>query len=477
MNHTKRIYMIGICGVAMGTLAGMLKERGFSVRGSDTKIYPPMSDMLSKWGVECFDGFDASRIAQDDLVIIGNAISRGNVEAEKVLSSRIEYLSMTEALYRFFLNDKEVIAVCGTHGKTTTTALLSHILRTAGEDPSCFVGGVMKNYDSNFFLGSGKYFVIEGDEYDSAFFEKTPKFIRYRPSHLVLTALEFDHADIYGSLDEIVVWFARVVNMIPSNGRIIWNRAYPALATAVAKSFSLTSDFGNGSRWGWRFDSFDDAYDRITITDSTRPDFALEVKTLLSGEFNYANICSAAAMALELGIDEQSVRKGIETFEGVKRRQELIFSSETVKVYEDFAHHPTAIAGVLAMMRRKFAGRRIIGLFEPRSATARRNVFQDSLPGAFRDADLAILKTPYMLEKIPADRRLDISKVEAEIRRGGRDVYVSESVADIAERICATVADGKPSVVVIMSNGGFEGIYDLLKAKLSAGGSAQGSAK
>src|SRR4030042_2014920 len=219
----RKIYLIGICGIAMGTLATMFQEKGYAVSGSDQNIYPPMSDMLNQIGIALYNGFSADNIDDPDLVIVGNAISRGNPEVEYVLNNRIPYMSMAQALYNFFLRGNEVIAVCGTHGKSTTSALLAHILETAGLSPSFFVGGVVRNYRSNYKIGNGRFFVIEGDEYDSAFFEKVPKFIFYRPDHLVLTSLEFDHADIYRDLGEIDLWFRRLVNMIPSEGSIVYS--------------------------------------------------------------------------------------------------------------------------------------------------------------------------------------------------------------------------------------------------------------
>jgi UDP-N-acetylmuramate: L-alanyl-gamma-D-glutamyl-meso-diaminopimelate ligase len=238
------IYMIGICGIAMGTLASMLREKGFAVSGSDRNIYPPMSDILRRQGILLHDGFASDQVGNPDMVVIGNAVARGNPEAEYVLDRGIPYCSMAQALHAHFLHDKEVVAVCGTHGKTTTAALLSHILVTAGLSPSFFVGGVVRNYDSSHGLGKGGLFIIEGDEYDSAFFEKIPKFMVYRPRHLVLTSLEFDHADIYRDLSEIELWFKRLINIIPSNGNIVYSSDYANLRGIVSNSFSQCYSFG-----------------------------------------------------------------------------------------------------------------------------------------------------------------------------------------------------------------------------------------
>ena len=251
----------------MGALAGMLKQKGFTVSGSDENVYPPMSDMLKRWGIDVHKGFKLKNIDHPDLVIIGNAISRGNVEAEFVLNERVPYVSMAGALYNFFLKDKEVISVCGTHGKTTTTALLAHILEVAGYSPSFFAGGISRNYNTNFILGDGRYFVVEGDEYDSAFFEKIPKFILYKPHHLVLTSLEFDHADIYKSLDEIKLWFKRLVNVIPSKGNIVLSAEYPHLKEVIAKPFSRCYSFGNiDSDFSYEFIEFSGPNSKLRIS-------------------------------------------------------------------------------------------------------------------------------------------------------------------------------------------------------------------
>ncbi len=468
----KSIYMIGICGVAMGSLAGMLKERGYSVSGSDQHVYPPMSDMLAAWGINVLGGFDAAHVGSPDLVIVGNAVSRGNPEAEHVLNRDIPYMSMAQAIREFFLEGKEVIAVAGTHGKTTTTALLAHILETAGLDPSFFVGGVPRNYNSNFKLGTGPHFIIEGDEYDSAFFEKVPKFIIYRPRHLVLTSLEFDHADIYTDLDEIKLWFRRLVNIVPSEGHIVYSDKYQSLTEILSRSFSRCLSFGGpGADFAVSCNGRGDGVSELVFSGPGGVEMPLVSK--MAGDFNYANIAAAASMALLLGVRPGPIREAVAGFDGVKRRQELIYQDGKVSIYEDFAHHPTAIASVLAAMRERYPKARLWAVYEPRSATSRRRVFQDELPGAFSDADAILIKTPYRLEGIPEDDRIDIPRVAEELRSRGKNAEVMDNVDDIVEAVFgdmdasaapaargqAPAARGQVNVIVIMSNGGFDGIY------------------
>jgi UDP-N-acetylmuramate: L-alanyl-gamma-D-glutamyl-meso-diaminopimelate ligase len=472
MNALK-IHLIGICGIAMGTLASMLRQRGHRVTGSDANAYPPMSEILRGEGIQVIEGFREENVAGAGLVVIGNAISRGNPEVERVLNDGTHYLSMAGALHEFFLGDREVVAVCGTHGKTTTTALLSHILRSAGLDPSFFVGGVLKNYDSNFSLGAGRHFVIEGDEYDSAFFEKVPKFIFYRPRHLVLTSLEFDHADIYRDLGEIELWFRRLVNMIPSEGHIVCSKHYPNLGGIVEKSFSRRHSFGSEGAGGfrvpdfeWRLRGYSDATAGIDILAAG---VEHRVESPLTGDYNFMNVTAAAAMASLLGVSWDYIASGIASFQGVRRRLELIHDQGRVKVYEDFAHHPTAIRGVLEHLKARYPERTLWAVYEPRSATSRRNVFGQLLPGAFAAADRVLLREPYRLEVIPEGERLDIGSVGEEINRlkgvaGCAGVYVNADA--IVRKIAGGIDPSREHVIVIMSNGGFEGIYEKLKAAL-----------
>ncbi|MCX7679965.1 MAG: UDP-N-acetylmuramate:L-alanyl-gamma-D-glutamyl-meso-diaminopimelate ligase [Spirochaetes bacterium] len=457
ISEINRIHFIGICGVAMGSLAGMMKEIGYDVSGSDEQVYPPMSEMLASWGIPVQSGFCERNVNNADLVVIGNAISRGNVEAEYVLNEGIPYISMAQALANFFLRQREVVAIAGTHGKTTTSALLAHILTVAGEDPSFFVGGVPINYHSNYRLGSGKYFIVEADEYDSAFFEKVPKFMFYRPRHCILTALEFDHADIYRDLEEIKLWFRRLVNTIPSKGEIIYSREYPALLDVMTTSRSVSHSFGLASA---DFSCHEESIGNgsaILAFHCTGGKYRFE--TRLFGEFNYMNICAAAAMAMRLGIQSDAIIEAVRTFRGVKRRQELLFEDGNVRIYEDFAHHPTAIAQVLGSMRKRYPDAKIIAVYEPRSATSRRNVFQDILPLSFKDADVVLMKKPYRLEAVPADERIHIETVIDSLRDIGKDARLYDAVDHIVADVAHIVADSPLNVVIIMSNGSFDGIY------------------
>ncbi|MEW6527299.1 MAG: Mur ligase domain-containing protein [Spirochaetota bacterium] len=450
------IHFIGICGVGMSALAGMLLSQGHKVSGSDTDMYPPISTQLETLNIPLFKGFSSDTIEtiKPDLVIIGNAISRGNPEVEAVLNKRIAYLSMAQSLYNFFLYNKEVIGVAGTHGKTTTTALLAYILDKAGMEPSFFIGGIPKNYGKNYHIGKGNYFVIEADEYDSAYFEKIPKFMIYRPTHCIMTSLEFDHADIYKNIDEIVVWFSRLKNLIPANGCIVYNGMYSHLRAINGKPLSVTKNYGMSDA-DCRY-LYKDGILTISMDSKT-----IRAKPKIFGNFNYQNIAAAVAMALTLGVSEEAIASAIDSFEGVKRRQEILYSSNYLTIIEDFAHHPTAIHNVLHEVSERYPGSQIIAVYEPRSATSRRNVFQQELPLAFSDADFVLMKRPYRLDKVPEHEQINIDQVIDEVRGQSIPAYVFETVDEIVCEAFKQIQN-KHTVMVVMSNGGFDGIYDLL---------------
>jgi len=453
----------------MGSLACMLREAGHNVAGSDREIFPPMSDVLLNAGIRLDENYDPSNMGLPDLVIIGNAISRGNPQAEHTLNRNLPYCSLPAALWRFFLHDKDVIAVAGTHGKTTTTALLSHILITAGYDPGCFIGGVAKNYDSNYRIGGGKYFVIEADEYDSAFFEKVPKFMSYRPRRLIMTSLEFDHADIYSSLSEIELWFKRLVNIVPSEGDVAYCAHYPALAKIAARSFAPVFSFGTGEDADifCRFSSYNE--DNMEFVLSSSETGELACSTPLLGGFNLANAAAASSMAIRLGVGAAQIVSALSTFRGVKRRQELIFSSPYIKVYEDFAHHPTAIKAVLETMRQRYPDSKIYAVYEPRSATSRRSSLQEETSSAFQNADEVFIKFPFNIASVPEAERIDIEYVVERINAGGTPASLFVNVDAIIDVLCAETGLVKEErVIVIMSNGAFDGIYDKIVKRLEA---------
>ncbi len=443
----------------MGTLALMLKERGHIVTGSDTGAYPPMSDLLARAGIPVNEGYRAELVRAADVTIIGNAVTRGNPEVEEVLSSRLRHFSMAQAIREFFLQEKEVIAVTGTHGKTTTTALLAHIMTSAGMDPSFLVGGVARNFDSNYRLGTGKHFIIEGDEYDSAFFEKVPKFSIYRPHNIVITSLEFDHADIYRDLAEIELWFKRLVRTIPSNGAVVYSASYPSIPAVLQGSTSVLRSFGSAAAdYTWRMGPAAGGGSRAEISVSG-PEGTVTALTSLIGRFNCENVAAASAMALLMGVEPRAIESGIAGFTGVRRRQELIYERDRVAVFEDFAHHPTAIRGVLSAVRERFPDRTIWALYEPRSATSRRNVFQKELPEALTVADRILIKTIFKPGAIDEADRLDVGLVRDDCNAMGKSAHVFDSVDGIIGALRAALDPSERHAIVIMSNGGFDGIY------------------
>lgn len=460
------IYMIGIGGIAMGNLAFMLKQAGHNVTGSDHKLYPPMSDKLKEWGLKTFEGFSEENIDKPDLVIIGNAISRGNPEVEQVLNLGLEYMSMPQAISHFFLKKKKVIVVAGTHGKTTTTFLIHHILKQAGLKPGLFAGGIRKDGNAGFELGDGDYFVIEGDEYDSAFFDKSSKFLHYRPYYLVMTSLDFDHADIFPNLDAIKIMFKRLLNLVPSKGKVFYwagsknlkeicekFRHAPILDYEVGKKDSIL-------RIG--FISRNQKKEEIAFSVHT----GKELKSPLIGMHNYRNTEVAANVCKTIGLAEEEIFRGIESFPGVKRRQDIIFQTDRAIVMEDFAHHPVAIEETIKAVNNNYPEHSIISLFEPRSATSHRNIFQKEFAESFKKSTLAIVTEVFNLNKVDKKTRLDVKKLVKEIPKKSKikkAIYAKDS-NDLLSKLDDEMNDyiDKDFVILAMSNGSFGGIYPEL---------------
>ena len=464
---TKHIHLIGICGTAMASLAGMLKQRGHHVTGSDVAAYPPMSEFLASLGIPVAQPFSEKNLEpRPDLVIVGNAISRGNVELEYVLDQRIAYQSMAQVLHDEFLADRERLVVTGTHGKTTTSSLLAWLFTDAMRAPGFLIGGIPENFGSSFALGDGREFIIEGDEYDTAFFDKGPKFLHYFPDAVVLTSVEFDHADIYKDLDEVKTAFKRLVNLIPRRGLLIAWDGHSNVDECVSRAFCRVERYGFGEGSAWRISDADysDSLSRWKVARNGAP--WAEFESQLAGEYNVLNATAAAALAANYGISVDVIASGLRSFRSVKRRLEVKAEVHGITIIDDFAHHPTAIAGTLQALRARYRGRRLWAVLEPRSNTVRRKVFENELAESLAHADQVVLAGVFKSDAIPASERLDPQTVIAQLYARGTPARLLASADAIVDTIASELRAG--DVVAILSNGGFGGIYEKLPAKLKA---------
>jgi UDP-N-acetylmuramate: L-alanyl-gamma-D-glutamyl-meso-diaminopimelate ligase len=453
----------------MATLAAMLKQRGCLVRGSDANVYPPMSTFLEHEGIEILSGYLPDHITGEiDLVVVGNAISRGNAELEEVLDRKIRYCSLPEAIREHFLWGARSIVVAGTHGKTTTTSLAGWLLVAGGVDPSVLVGGVAANLGvdgSSYRLGAGRDFVIEGDEYDSAYFDKTAKFLKYLPDIAVIGNIEFDHADIYDDLAAVSLAFRRLVNLVPRHGLLILGADCPEALALKAHAVSRVETFGLTEEADWH------AYDVEPAPAGTR--FRAEYRgtglgafeVALVGTHNVKNVLAAMAIAHDVGVSEDRIRTGLAQFSGIKRRLEIVGTARGVTVFDDFAHHPTAVKETLGGVRAAYPGRRLWAVFEPRSASSCRRVFQEAFADAFQSADETVL-APVFRASLPDSLRLSTRQLVQDLEARGRHARQAPSVDGIVDLIAAEARDG--DLVVCMSNGGFGGIHGKLLARLAA---------
>lgn len=462
-----RVHLIGICGAAMATLAAMLKRRGCAVRGSDADVYPPMSTFLEREGIPVFHGYDAAHITTDlDLVVVGNAVSRGNAEVEEVLDRKIRYCSLPEAVREHFLWGARSMVIAGTHGKTTTTALAGWLLVHGGLDPSVLVGGIAADLGdggASYRLGLGREFVIEGDEYDSAFFDKTAKFLKYLPDVAVVGNIEFDHADIYEDLASVRLAFRRLVNLVPRSGLLVLGADSPDAAALrpVARSRVETFGLADGADW--------QAYDlealpsgvRFRVQRARSPLGLFEIP--LAGSHNVRNALAAMAVAAEAGVDAGAMREGLAAFRGVKRRLEQVGTARGVTILDDFAHHPTAVRETLNAVRASHPGARIWAVFEPRSASSCRRIFQDAFAGSFGAADEVVVARVYRSD-LPGPERLSAERLVEDLNASGTRARFLPDVDAIVGAIASEARDG--DFVVIMSNGGFGGIHGRLLAAL-----------
>ena len=462
--------MIGVCGTAMATLAALLKHAGNDVSGSDEHVYPPMSDFLAAEGITVLEGYRPEHVAGAlDLVVVGNAISRGNPELEAVLDRHLRYTSLPEAIRDHWLWEAQSIVIAGTHGKTTTTALTGWLLTAAGADPTVLIGGIARNFGAggaggaSYRVGKGKAFVIEGDEYDSAYFDKTAKFLKYLPDIAVVNNIEFDHADIYADLDEVRLAFKRLVNLVPRSGLTLLGIDSPDAAALAPLARSRVQTFGLDPSADWRaVDITSGADTAFTVVRGARDHGRFRMSML--GEHNVRNALVAIAVGTEMGLDIDALRAGLAGFAGVKRRLEVFGEVHGVTVYDDFAHHPTAVAETLKALRQSVGSRRIWAIFEPRSASSCRRVFQDDFARAFAGADQVVLASIFR-SSVPAEERLSEAQLVADLHAGGVAARHLPTVDAIVVAVSREARAG--DVIVVMSNGGFGGIHGKLLGALS----------
>ncbi|MGP8156199.1 MAG: UDP-N-acetylmuramate:L-alanyl-gamma-D-glutamyl-meso-diaminopimelate ligase [Candidatus Acidiferrales bacterium] len=463
-----RIHLLGIAGSAMAPVAGMLKDRGFDVSGSDVGVYPPGSTLLDSLGIRWHEGFHEENLKPPpDLAVIGNSISRGNPEVEYILDQKIPYSSMPQLLEDYFIPGHTSIVVAGTHGKTTTTAMLAWIFHTAGRRPDFLAGGVLPNFgDRSYGLGGGNEFIIEGDEYDTSFFDKAPKFLHYHPDELILTSLEYDHADIYPDLASIALQFRRLVNLVPRRGRIlIWGQS-PDLKEVAANAFCPVETFGLTPDCDWCAGDIAWSGDATEFRVAHQGREVARIRIKLAGRHNVLNALAAVALASGREVESAAIERALASFQGVRRRMEIKGEARGILVVEDFAHHPTAIRATLEAARSRWPGRKIWAAIEPRSNTMRRKIFQDVLPAALSLAGAVLIGPVNRPQLLSEDDRFSPETLADTLRRSGCDARAFASAEEIAEHLAAGARSG--DLVLIMSNGSFGGLCSSLLEKLAS---------
>ena len=465
LSKVNHVHLSAVAGTGMGALAGMLKGRGFHVTGSDNNVYPPMSTQLANAGIPVMTGYKAENLVpRPDLIIVGNALSRGNPEVEAMLESGIPYVSYPEALSRFFIAGKHSIVIAGTHGKTTTCSLAAWVLESAGEHPSFLIGGVPKNFGHGQRLDSGKHFVVEGDEYDTAFFDKESKFLHYQPKTAIVTSVEFDHADIFRDLDHVKAAFRKFVALIPKDGLLVYCADDAGAVDIATSCTSPKESYSLKNRADWTVGNLVWRDGRASFDVLKRGAKVVSVDSPMLGEHNLANALGVIAALSGAGIAPAKIATGVHAFEGVKRRQEVRGERHGVTVLDDFAHHPTAVKVTLDALKAGYPGRRLWAIFEPRSATSRRKVFQQQYAEAFGAADKIVIADVYLADKMQADLRFDPKQLAEDIRGRGKDAVALPNADEIVKAILPQAKPG--DVIAVLSNGGFDGIHDKLLAGL-----------
>ncbi len=466
----RRIHLVGVAGTGMGSFAGMLKAAGYDVTGSDENVYPPMSDMLKAWGIPVLTPYRPENLdaARPDLVIIGNVIRRVNPEATEVRARRLPQVSFPAALGELFLKRAHSVVVAGTHGKTTASSIMAHVLVEAGKDPSFLVGGVTQNYAGNYRIGQGPHFVVEGDEYDTAYWDKGSKFLHYQPRTAILTSVEFDHADIFRDLPHYEATFEKFVRLIPPEGQLVVCAAY-ANALRIAqgtpgKIVTYVGQEGAEADYTPRSVTFSPEGTRFEVVE--RGAVLGTARMQLSGAHNVENALGVIAAARGLGLTFEEIARGLASFRGVKRRQEVRGEPGGILVVDDFAHHPTAVRETIAAIHHRYPERRLWAIFEPRSNTSRRNIHQEDYAHAFTGAARASLKVPERHDKVPTDEQLDVPRLCHALEAQGIQADQVSEVPALVERVAREATRG--DVLLVMSNGSFGGFIDKLLAALQA---------
>ncbi|MCP4106307.1 MAG: UDP-N-acetylmuramate:L-alanyl-gamma-D-glutamyl-meso-diaminopimelate ligase [Desulfobacteraceae bacterium] len=464
-DNVKKIHLTAICGTGMGALACLLKDMGFEITGSDQKVYPPMSDFLSQKGIKVADGFDKKNIAYGpDLIIVGNAVTKNNPEALEMSDKDICFCSMPQAVSKFVADKKKSILVTGTHGKTTTSSILTWILHEAGLDPCFVIGGILKNFDSNYRFGKGEYIVIEGDEYDTAFFDKGPKFLHYDPAMAVLTGIEFDHADIFNDIDHVKKTFDTFVSGISKNSTLFAFGDDSNVAEMITERDCSIAEYGKHNKAAWRLNSVS-VEPPWTYLEVFKQGKAFGIfRTKLMGEHNLLNILPVIAIADSIMISQEVIAQALETFEGVRRRQEVRGQKNRITVMDDFAHHPTAVRETIRAVRPFYPEARLIAVFEPRTNSSMRKVFQSVYPSSFDQADLICIRKPSRLDKIPHDDRFSYEQLVHDLKTRGKNAFHFPDTEMITDFL---VENAKPGdIILVMSNGGFDNIHEKLLERL-----------
>lgn len=460
-DDVQTIHILGICGTAMGALAGMLDDAGYTVTGSDTGVYPPMSDYLASLGIDILPGWRAENLDHDpDLVVIGNVMRAEYAESAATVERDLLYCSMPQLLGARWLDQAHSTVIAGTHGKTTTTAITAWLLEQGGLEPGFLVGGLMANFPRTARAGAGTHFVIEGDEYDTAFFDKRPKFVHYRPDTVVLTSVEFDHADIYEDLDHVTRSFRELMAIVPEGGLVIVRGDDPIAMEVASGTAAEVWRYGPDQEWDGRIDGVDTDRGVMTFTVLRAGQPVGTFESCMVGTHNLYNQVAAAAAAIRAGVPAEKLAHGFSTFKGIKRRQEVRGEPGGVTVVDDFAHHPTAVKVTLEALRQRFGERRLWAVWEPRSATSRRSVFQDAYAEAFDAADVVVVAQPYDQSRIPEDERFSAERLVQDLTRRGKDAMTLPSADAIAGTLAARAHPH--DVVVVLSNGGFDGLHQKL---------------